>query len=174
MNDKFFLPATLMACAVIVIALRLFVYEPVQAEIVSMELETRRLREVEREISELKARYGNLATFKASKELQLDEARIFLPATLAQDEFIVELYRAADFSKVRILSVQTGEEISSEKIQAQVVNVRLEADYISLLNFIRETLDGGRLTNLENFSVEISGGNILSCSLSFKIFAAVR
>jgi hypothetical protein len=136
-----------------------------------MELETRRLREVEHEISKLKARHGNFAAFVTAKELQLDKTRIFLPPTLAQEEFIDGLYRAADFSKARIVSVHTGEEIQDKEVQAQVVNVKAEADYISLLNFIRVTLDGERLATLEKFSVDSAEGNIISCTLSFKIFA---
>ena len=172
MHDKIFLPLTLLTCALVFLGWYQFFYEPTQREIVNMELETRRLREVEREILELKARHGNLAAFVETKELQLDEARNFLPPTLAQDEFIDALYRAAESSRARIISVQTGAENSSDEIQSQVVNVKLEANYILLLNFIRTTLDGERLTNLENFSVESAGGNVISCDLSFKIFAA--
>ena len=136
-----------------------------------MELETRRLHGVKQEISELKARHGNFAAFVTSKELQLDKAKIFLPPTLAQEEFIDGLYRAADFSKARIISVHTGEEIQDKNVQAQVLEVKAEADYISLLNFIRIILDGERLATLEKFSVDSAEGNILSCDLSFKIFA---
>ena len=40
-----------------------------------------------------------------------------------------------------------------------------------MLNFMREVLDGERLTTLENFQVERSEGKILSCELTLKIFA---
>lgn len=172
MNEKFFLPITLAICVLVSFGWYQFIYEPARSEILSMELETRRLHGVKQEISELKARHGNLAAFVAAKELQLDRARIFLPPTLAQEEFIDGLYRAADFSKARIISVHTGEEIQDKDVQAQVLEVKAEADYISLLNFIRMTLDGERLATLEKFSVDSVEGNILSCSLSFKIFAA--
>lgn len=171
MRKSFFLPLTLLACAIFFFGWYQFFYKPAQREILNTELETRRLREVEREISELKARYGNLTAMAEAKSLQLDEMRNFLPPTLAQDEFIDALYRTAEISNARIISVQTDEEISSDKLQTQVINVKLEADYIALLNFIRATLDGGRLINLESFSAESAGNKILSCELSFKIFA---
>ena len=171
MREKIFLPLTLLTCALVFFGWYQFFYEPMQREIVNTELETRRLREVEREISELKTRYGNLTALAEAKSLQLDEARNFLPPTLAQDEFIDGLYRAAEISNARIISVQTSAENSGKEIQSQIIDVKLEADYISLLNFIRATLDGGRLTSLESFSVEGTGGKILSCALSFKIFA---
>lgn len=171
MREKFFLPLTLAICALVFVAWYQFFYETTQREIAGMELETRRLREVEREISELKKRHGNLAALAEAKSIQLDEARNFLPPTLMQDEFIDGLYRAAESSNARIISVQASTESSSKEIQSQIINVALEADYISLLNFIRTILDGGRLTNLENFSVDGTGNKILSCELSFKIFA---
>ena len=171
MREKIFLPLTLLTCALVFFGWYQFFYEPMQREIVNTELETRRLREVEREISELKTRYGNLTALAEAKSLQLDEARNFLPPTLAQDEFIDGLYRAAEISNARIISVQTSAENSGKEIQSQIIDVKLEADYISLLNFIRTTLDGTRLTNLESFSVTGAGNKILSCELSFKIFA---
>lgn len=173
MRDKFFLPTTLVLCAIIFFVWQQFICEPVQREISSMELETRHLREVEREILELKARHENLSTFIEAKELELDAARNFLPLTLAQDKFIDELYRAADFYGVRLTSVQTGEVISADEFQAQVVTVRAAANYFSLLNFIREVLDGERLPSLEKVSITSTEGKILSCELRLKIFAAL-
>lgn len=171
MNDKFFLPATLIVCLLVFAAWYQFVYEPARSAILNMELETRRLREIEREISELKARHGDLTALVEVKALQLDEARIFLPTTLAQDEFIDALYKSADDCQTRIISVRADEINSSKEIQSLVVNVRAEADYISLLNFIRETLDGERLTHLKRFSAEHTDANLLNCELRFKIFA---
>ena len=175
MNDKQFLPPLIIGFAIILLFMWWqFIYEPARREILNMELETRRLNEVAREISDLKARHGDLAAFVLEKELQLDEARIFLPATLAQDKFVDELYRAAELCGARIISIRTDEATSAEELQAQVVNVNLEADYISLMNFIREILDGERLTRLDEISIEHSGGKILSCNLDFKIFATAR
>ena len=172
MQDKFFLPTTIFICLILLIGWQQFIYEPARREILNLELETRRLNELEREISNLKARHGNLSAFIEEKEFELDAARKFLPSTPAQDKFIDEIYRAAEFDRIQILSVQTGEIISAEKFQSQVVSVNLEADYISLLNFIRAILDGGRLISLERFSVQSAGDKFISCELDFKIFAS--
>ncbi len=175
MLDKKFLPAIIFLLGIILsVGWYQFVYEPARREVLNMELETRRLREVEKEISELKARHEDLAAFVEEKELQLDEAREFLPPTLAQEKFIDELYRTAEFHNVKIISIRAGEIISAEELQSLVVNVSLETDYISLMNFIREILDGGRLVSLEKFSAEKSSGKNLSCNLNFKIFAAPK
>ena len=174
MSDKKFLPAIIFVLGMVLsFGWHEFFYEPAQREILNMELETRRLREVEREIFQLKARHENLSTFIEQKELELDAARNFLPTTLLQDKFIDELYRAADSCRVQIISVQTGETVSTEEIKSQIISVDLEADYISLLNFLRTILDGERLSTLESFSLESAEGKILSCELNFKIFAAV-
>lgn len=170
MREKFFLPVTIAVCALITFAWHQFLYAPTQREILSVQLETRKLRELERELIELKARHEDLSAFAAAKERELDATRNFFPPTLEQDKFIDGLYKAAEFCGARLTSVQTGE-ISAGDVQAQVVTVNVEAQYISLLNFIREVLDGSRLASLENFSVESSGGRILSSTLNFKIFA---
>ena len=170
MRDNFFLPTTIILCIIIFVGWYQFFYTTTQREILNMELETRRLSEVEREISDIKARRGDLSAVVFEKELQLDEARNFLPATLAQDKFVDELYRTAELCGARIISIRTGEVTSTEELQAQVVSVNLEADYISLMNFIRGVIDGERLTTLDEISIERSGG-ILSCDLDFKIFA---
>ena len=174
LDRKFFAPIILLVVIILSVGLYKFIYEPAQREILNMELETRRLREVEREIADLKARHGNLAAFVTEKELQLDEAQNFLPATLEQEKFIDELYRTAELHGVKIASIRSGEGVSSEEFQAQVVSMNLEADYISLLNFIREVLDGDRLTTLEEISLESSSGKIVSCDVDFKIFATAR
>ena len=172
-SDKKFLPPIIFFLMIILsVGWLQFVYEPARREILNMELETRRLREVEREILNLKDRHEDFAAFVEENELQLDEAREFLPPTLAQEKFIDELYQTAELFDVKIISVRAGETISAENLQSQVVNITLQADYISLMNFIREILDGGRLVSLEKFSAEKSSGKILSCEMSFKIFAA--
>ena len=173
MNDRKFLPAIIFFSTMIFFfAWHQFFYEPVQREILNTELEARRLREIEREIFELKARHENLAALVEEKYFELDAAKNFLPPTLDQDKFIDELYRAADAQKVQVTAVRAGEIISAEKISAQFVSVKLEGNFVSLLNFIREIVDGERLARLENFSVAAAEINVVSAELRFKIFAA--
>ena len=172
MDKKKFLPLiTLTVCVLAVVAWFQF-HESTRREISAMELETRRLRTLEQEILALKSRHGDLTALAAANERLLDEARIFLPATPAQDKFIDELYRTAELQQVRLTAVQTDEVTAADEIQSQLVNVAAEADYISLLNFMRETLDGGRLVSLENFSASSGSGNVITCELTFKIFSA--
>ena len=85
MRDKIFLAATLIICIILSIVWYQFFYSATRREILNMELETRRLHEVEREISELKARHKDLSLLAEEKELELDAARNFLPPTIAQE-----------------------------------------------------------------------------------------
>ena len=170
MRGKIFLAAVVI-CAVVVGGF--FLYTTAQQEILSMSLETRRLNETARNVLDFKARHENLSALLQSTERELDAAHLRLPQTLEQEKFISELYQAATFSGVSLLSVQAGEVVASEQVQSQIVSVNLEASYISLLRFIREISDGERLVSLEKFSVAKSDGSILSCELSFKIFAVL-
>ena len=170
-NRNFLLPLTIVVCAVIFFALQNFVWEFARRDTVNMQLETRRLREIEREILELKARHGNLETFVAKKDRELDAAQEFLPSEPSQEKFIDEIYRAADLQRAQIISVRAGEISEGDELQSQTVTVTLETDYVSLTNFIREILDGKRLTTLEKFSVTGTGGKILSSELTFQIFS---
>lgn len=171
MREKFFLPTTLAICATAAVLFWLLVYAPAQAEISAMKLETRRLQMQTRELENLQAHYGNLEDFAEIVDERFSLAQEFLPTNVDDEKFVDELYRIAEGKKILINSVQVGE-IQEDEIQRQSVRVRLDADYISLLNFIREVLDGGRLVTLENFSVEGSG--ILSCELEFFIFAVKK
>lgn len=96
-----------------------------------------------------------------------------MPAEMNAEKFIAALYTSAENKKILINSVQTGEISEKDSLQRQEIKIRLDADYISLLNFIREVIDGERLASLENFSIAKDGeSNILNCELEFIIFAA--
>lgn len=170
-DKKFLFPLTVLACVLCFVVLQEFVWEPARREVLNMQLETRRLREVEREILELKTRHGDLTAAVAQKERELEAAREFLPGELDAGKFIDALYQSAQSQRAEIISVQAGE-VGGEKLQSQTVTVKLEADYVSLLNFLREISDGKRLATLETVSVDGAGGKILSCELTFRIFAA--
>ncbi|MBO4400625.1 MAG: type 4a pilus biogenesis protein PilO [Selenomonadaceae bacterium] len=171
MREKSFLPTVFGTCAAAAVLFWLLVYTPLKAEISAMRLETQQLQLQARELETLHARYGNLVDFAEKVDERLILAQEFLPAKLDDEKFIESLYQIAGGKKILINSVQVGE-ISEGDVQRQSVRVQLDADYISLLNFIREVLDGGRLVTLENFSLEGSG--VLNCELEFYIFAVKR
>ena len=173
MLDKKFLPLIISGiCATVSFLYWQLIYIPIQAEISKFNVETKKITALENEIKFLQTRYKNFEELVDSTAENLSRAQELLPAEMNSEKFISELYNFAEDKKILINSVQVGEISEVDSVQRQSVKIRLDADYISLLNFIREILDGERLTSLENFSLSSNAeSNILSCELEFIIFA---
>ena len=174
MDTKNLFPLIIFSiCATVAILYWQLIYLPVQSEIVALNAETKRLETIERELQTLQTRYKNFEEFVASTEEKLLQMRELLPAETNAEKFIAALYTSAENKKILINSVQTGDISEKNSVQRQEIKIRLEADYISLLNFIREIVDGERLASFESFSISKDGdSNILTCELEFLIFAA--
>ena len=173
MNKKFLPIIILTICAIVAILYWQLIYNPVQAEISALDTETKQIEKIEQEIENLQTRYGNIEDLVALTEERLTQMQELLPAEIDSEKFITELYKIAEDKKILINSVQVGEISETDSVQKQSVKIRLETDYISLLNFIREILDGERLASFENFSITREDEtNILNCELEFLIFAA--
>lgn len=175
MRQKFFPAVTIAVCLAIAIFFILLIYSPLQNEISSLQMETRRLQAVEKSLDEFKRRYGELEKISTLTEKRLYEAQNFLPDTPKQDIFVAELYKIAEKNNVLINSVQIGEletvdeKVEDKKIFRQNIRLNIAADYFSTLNFLRELINGSRLVTLENIFLE-SGENILNGELELLIF----
>lgn len=174
MRNKKILPVTvLIICTTVAIFYWQVIYLPVQAEISSFNAQTKQIETAEKEIENLQARYGSLEKLAEVTEERLAQMQEYLPAEMNSEKFAAQLYGVAEDKKIFINSVQFGEVSEKNSVQRQTVKIQLEADYISLLNFIREILDGERLASFENFSVaRADDSNILNCELEFVIFSA--
>lgn len=173
MNKSFYLPTIIFTtCAMVAILYWQLIYQPVQAEISRLDAETKQIETIESEIEILQARYGNIEDLAALTEERLFKMQKLLPNEINAEEFIAELYKIAEDKNILINSVQVGEISEKDSTQKQSVKIRLESNYISLLNFIREILDGERLVSFENFSItRADETSILNCELEFLIFA---
>lgn len=173
MLDKKFLPLIIfVTCATVSFLYWQLIYIPIQAEISKFNSETKKIETAEKEIARLQTRYKNLEEIADSTAEKLVLAQELLPAELNSEKFINALYNFAEDKKILINSVQVGEISEVDTVQRQAVKIRFDADYISLLNFIREILDGERLASLENFSLTAEdASNILNCELEITIFA---
>ena len=190
MNREKFLP--LITLALCLFATFLFVnliYAPIKSETVAAQLELRRLHTVEKNLQEFKNRHGDIEKFLALTETRLKSAREFLPLENSQDTFAAEIYKIAEKNKVLVTSVQMGElepiesaevaegvesaEVSKgegdKNILRQSVKIKVEADYIATLNFLRDILNGERFTALETISLA-SDKNILTGYIELLIF----
>lgn len=172
-KKNIFAAAVVVICATVGILYWQLIYEPVRAEIMAMDAETKRIETLEGEIEKLQLRYGNLEDLAALTEERLAQMQEYVPAEMETEKFVAEMYRLSEGKKILINAVQVGEISEKDSVQKQSVRVRLESDYISLLNFIREILDGERLASFESFTIAREGRtNILNCELEFVIFAA--
>ena len=173
MNDRKFFPAIIFTiCATVAFLYWQLIYIPIQAEISNLNAETKKFQAAEKELKTLQTRYKNFEDVVDSTAESLSLAQELLPAEMNDEKFIAALYTLAENKKILINSVQVGEISEKDSVQRQSIKIRLDADYISLVNFIREILDGERLASLENFSLTGNGeSNILDCELEFSIFA---
>ncbi len=173
MNNKNILPLAVLAiCATVAILYRQMIYLPVQEEISRLDAETKQIEIAESELKNLQARYGNLEELFELTQDRLAQMQEYLPAEMNAEKFVAQLYNFAEDKKILINSVQIGETSEKDSVQRQSVKIHLDADFISLLNFIREILDGERLASFESFSIAREyDSNILNCELEFVIFA---
>ena len=172
-NRNIFLAAVLITCAMVAILYWQLIYLPVQAEVSRLNAETKQIELAELEVKNLQERYGDLEKFVELTEERLAQMQEYLPAEMQAEKFVAQLYNAAEDKKILINSVQLGEVSEKNSVQTQTVKIQLSSDYISLLNFIREILDGERLASFEDFSIAREDDtNILNCELEFVIFAA--
>ena len=174
MTDKNFFPVMIFfMCAAVAVLYRQFIYIPVQNEIAALNAQTQHLESIEKEIKALTARHKNFEELVASAEENLLQMQKLLPAEMNAEKFIAELYTLTENKKILINSIQAGEISKKDSVQRQEIKIHLEADYISLLNFIREILEGERLASFEKFLISGDGeSDILNCELEFIIFAA--
>ena len=176
MNREKFLPAiTLALCLVATLLFVNLIYAPIKSDIAAAHLESRKLQAAEKNLQEFTKRHGDIEKFLALTETRLKSAREFLPVENSQDNFTADIYKIAEKNKVLVNSVQMGElepvesDEGDTKILRQSIKIKVEADYISTLNFLREILNGGRLTAIETISLA-SDKNILTGDIEILIF----
>ena len=176
-KEKFFPAATIIFCVVIAVLFYQIVYVPIQNEILTAQMKTRRLQTISRDLENFKKRNGDLENFSALIESRLNDAQEYLPAETMQENFVAELYRIADKNKISVNAIQIGElepveknSASDEKLFKLSLKINFEADYFSTIQFLREILNGNRLATLENFSLD-GDNNFLKGELEISIFS---
>ena len=152
-----------------------FIFIPIQSKILEMQTETKRLQAIEKNLSELQSRHENFSEFVELTAENLSVLKKFLPEKSAQENFTAELYKFAEKNKLAVIFLQVGELVSVENaeknFQMQSIKIKLEGNYISLLNFLREVEDGERFAKLENISLENSAENFVTCNAEFFIYS---
>jgi len=154
------------------------VYISWQSEILKFQTETKKLNTQEKILSNFKAQNKNIDDFVNLYEENFLTVRDFLPAESEQEKFTDAIYRAATKNNISVTSLQVAEPVATEVDKnisgdffKQSVKVQFDAEYINLLNFLREISDGTRFITLANISVE-DGEEILNCDAEFFIYSA--
>ena len=164
---------TIAICCVVTFFLATLIYSPLKSEILSLQIESRRLQALENELLNFEKNHGNVEDFAAMIENRLTESKEFLPSEPLQDEFAAEIYKIADQNKLLVDSIQIGdvESVSSDNKNffRQTVKIKIEGDYISTLNFIRTIIDGKRFVTIDGINLE-SAENILSGEIELSIY----
>lgn len=176
MRKNFFLPAIILFFAALAFLYRQFIFLPVQSEILNMQMESRRLQAVEKNLRDLKARHENFSEFVELTEMRLIEAENFLPKKPAQEKFTADIYKFAEKNKIAVTNLQVGElnfVDDNKNLQRQSVRIKLEGNYIAILNFLREISDGDRFATFENISIENKRENFIECDTEIFIYSRV-
>lgn len=164
---------TIAISCVVTFFLIALIYTPLESEIVAMQTESRRLQVLETELTNFEKNHRNVEDFAALIESRLVETRALLPAESLQDAFAAEVYQIADKNKILVDSIQIGDvegvEADNKNFFRQSVKLKVEGDYISMLNLIREILDDKRFVTVDNISLE-SSENVLSGDIELSIY----
>ena len=164
---------TIAISCVVTFFLIAFIYTPFKSEILSMQTESRRLQLLETGLTNFEKIHGNVEDFAALIENRLVETRELIPAESLQDAFAAEIYKIADKNKILVDSIQIGDvenvETDNKNFFRQSVKIKVEGDYISTLNLIREILDGKRFVTVDDINLE-SAENVLSGDIELSIY----
>ncbi len=164
-----------LICAVIFLT---SLYQTTRAEILRMQTETQRLELETAELKKYFAKAGNAEKFFELNEENFISVREFLPATFEQEKFTDSIYRAANKNNISISALQIEEPLQLEVSEnfagnffKQSIRVQFAAEYVQLLNFLREVLDGKRFATLGKISISAED-EILNCDAEFFIYTA--
>ena len=179
MKHKNLILLGIICCGLLFVTVYLHtVYISWQSEILKLQTETKKLQTQEKILSTFKAQNKNVDDFVNLYEENFLTVRDFLPAESEQEKFTDAIYRAAAKNNISVTSLQVAEPVAAEvdknisgNFFKQSVKVQFDAEYINLLNFLREISDGTRFITLANISVE-DGEDVLDCDAEFFIYFA--
>lgn len=172
MQMKKFSPVVIIGGGIFLIIMFLqLIFLPLQSQILEMRMETAHLQAVEKTLRKFESQQENFEDFAELTRENLIELQKLLPEKSAQEEFTAEIYKAAEKNKIAVTFLQVGDLVAEENFQKQSVKIKLEGDFISVLNFLRDISDGERFAKLENITLENSEENFIICNAEFFIFA---
>jgi len=95
-----------------------------------------------------------------------------MPPEPKLDDFIGQLHEVARAKSVELASVRPGEPVERERYAVLPLQVRADASFAELYEFLYAMSQVPRINKLDRISVHRSGGNGLSVDLTLHIFMA--
>lgn len=146
------------------------VWLPQQAEIHSLE---KALSETEKKIAAVETFAGQNSDSQKLKDqfrqkLLLTEQ--LLPDNMSMGEFLVELERTAEASKVQIGQVQPAQAIQRNGYQETLITMTVRGDYFMVLDFLRRIEGGKRFLALSSISLQSKSGDFLEGKLTVLVY----
>ncbi|MBR1579156.1 MAG: type 4a pilus biogenesis protein PilO [Selenomonadaceae bacterium] len=169
--------ATLMLCVLSAMAYWHFYHQPLEREMLQLELNRQQAARQTIDILNFKNEHGNLDDYMFELEEQRATVDRILPTQLYQGEFINYLQTTALANGIRLLSLTPGSIGRDERlpIVRLPLRVRVECTYFKLLDLLKALEDSERLIKIENFTAKALGdGERLDCELELVLFAVAE
>ena len=181
----------LFICLVICAAFWQFIHKSAQQKILQVDLERQKLSKINENILNYSNKYGNLDNYMQKLEERFQLSIVTLPERMQQGEFISFLQKTALENQVNIISLNQSaiqlvndkslDSDSDTKNQAQnnnaklnklPISLKIECQYVSLINFLKTIEASERLMNIQDLSIISKGnGDWLTCELDIVIFS---
>ena len=183
-------------CAFLILAYLNFFRPAIQQSTAQLELERQQIIKIHDNITNFKNKYGDLDEYMQKIEERYQLTNKSLPENLMQGEFITFLQKAAMENQIKIISLtpstakqleidsadlstsNVGQQINTELIQGLnmlPINLKIECDYMELINFLKLLETSERLVQIKNFSIDSKdGGEKLICEICLLIFSLER
>lgn len=169
-EGKRLLLGTAGACVALFFLFLLFVHQPLQA---SREAEKAKQQQDEllyTKIANFKNAHMGEASPEAALETRRQQVDANLPEAMQQGGFLAMLQRTATEDGVHIREIKPEKLEEREGYAALPITLTIQADYFSLLDFLRDIEKLERFVSISDFSVVEEKGK-LRCTMKFFIYA---
>ena len=166
--------ATLAICILSAMAYWHFYHEPLERELLQMELSRQQISKQAVDIINFKNKNGDLDDVMVALDEQYEELERALPPKLFQGEFINYLQSTALTHQIQLKALTPGTVARDENLSVMRLPLRaqVECTYFKLLDFLKALEASERLIQIENFTVKSKGdGEILICELELILFS---
>ncbi len=159
------------ACAALFILFLIFVHQPLMASRAAEQAKAQQNEMLYMRVANFKNAHIGEERPEAALEARKKQADENLPETMQQGEFLATLQRTASDNGIHIREIKPGKLEEREGYASLPITLTVQADYFSLLDFLRNLEKLNRFVSMSDFSVTQEKGN-LRCTMKFSIYAS--